>query len=192
MPFLVHFCNLPHIKTDLSKLVVDFLSNLKVIQRNAWAYDRLDLSSHRTIATIHLNNSFMGNTIQCSSPSCMNGSNRMMRFVIKKYRYTICRRNANANVFLITHQSINLINNHGLDSSRKSKKFIGNHTTLNVVNLMRHDDACLIDVQFLCQRFLILSNMFRQITTKSIDIEFAIVSFTFSTSSGRRESNYLV
>ena len=74
MPFCIPTGYGGHIETCVSKLLVHLVSHLKALQRDARAYDSLQLAGLRAISRLHLLDCFLDNALYRTPPSCMYGT----------------------------------------------------------------------------------------------------------------------
>ena len=120
----------------------------------------------------------------------MNSTDGMMRGIIEEHRDTVGCRNADAHTADGCHHAIYTFQKHLLNRLTKIKELIGYQTKLHAMHLMRKKQTVVIDIQFITERFTVLGNGLRRITTIGIDIELAIITLAHTTVTRRTESRH--
>ena len=82
MPLLIATGYLRHRVASGSKLLIDLIAHLEMLERDARAYDGLQGFGARVIGHLHRGNSNTGNIGNRSAPTTMNDAGSMMLGVV--------------------------------------------------------------------------------------------------------------
>jgi len=181
-----------HVEAMVGKIVIHFLSHLKVLQGDARSNDGKRILGEGSVAPLHLSECLFDDPAHGAAPAGMDSGLGMVPRVVEQDRYTVGCGHADAEVGKGGRQRI-LAFKELLSLFRSSVKDVfGDGKTFDVVNLMRQKQMAVLNVQGLAQCFAVSSDGCEVVAAIWIDIQFSVVALACSTMSCGGEGNDII
>ena len=176
-----------HRVTSCSKLLVDLVAHLEILQRDTGADDGLQLLGARMIGHLHRgdgNACYVGHR---APPAAMHHAGGMMLGVVKDDGDAVGGRNSDTDAGNVRHQGIDTFEHLATHLFLQPEEGMADLGNARGMHLMGHHQAIGADLQQSAEGLAVLSDILGIVATIGIDIELAISPLTAAPMTGGTE-----